>query len=87
MYLHLGNDTVVKTKYIVGIFDLDITTVSKHTRNYLAKKEKEGNVFNVSMELPKSYIICRVKNKTTVYISQLTPQTLIKRKNFLYNLF
>lgn len=80
MYLHLGQNTVVSTKHIIGIFDLDITTISKHTRNYLSKKEKEGKVVNVSIELPKSYIVC--KNKTTVvYISQLSAQTLLKRKN------
>lgn len=80
MYLHLGHDTVVKTSDIVGIFDLDITTVSKHTRNYLSQKEKEGNIVNVSFDLPKSFIVCRKKRKTTVYLCQLSPQTLLKRE-------
>ena len=42
MYLHLGQDTVIRTGDIIGIFDLDITTVSKHTRDYLAKAEKKN---------------------------------------------
>ncbi|HHZ06833.1 MAG TPA: DUF370 domain-containing protein [Clostridiales bacterium] len=84
MYLHLGQDTVVKTKDIVGIFDLDITTVSKHTRNYLTKNEKNGNVVNVSMELPRSFILCNHNNKTTIYISQLSTQTLLKRKKLSF---
>lgn len=81
MYLHLGQDTVIRTKNIVGIFDLDITTISKHTRNYLTKMEKEGNVFNVSSELPKSFIVYKEKEKITVYISQLSPKTLFLRKS------
>ena len=32
MYVHLGVDQVVKEDDIIGIFDLDSTTVSKHTR-------------------------------------------------------
>lgn len=84
MFLHLGQDTVVNTKDIVGIFDLDITTISKHTRNYLSKKEKQHEVVTISMELPKSYIVCNKNNKTTVYISQLSSQTLLKRKNSLF---
>ena len=29
MYLHLGNAVLVKTDEVIGIFDLDNTTVSK----------------------------------------------------------
>ena len=29
MYLHLGQDTVITTKSIIGIFDMDRCTVSK----------------------------------------------------------
>ena len=42
MYLHLGLETVVKENDVIGIFDLDSTTVSKHTRNFINKAEKEG---------------------------------------------
>ena len=52
MYLHLGQETVVKMDSIVGIFDLDTSTISKFTRDYLTQAEKSGKVVNVSMELP-----------------------------------
>lgn len=79
MYLHLGGDIVVRKKYIVGIFDLDTATISKHTKNYLTLAEKEGRVVNVSYELPKSFVVC-VEDKTVkVYISQISSQTLMKR--------
>lgn len=83
MYLHLGNESVVKTDEILGIFDLDNTSVSKHTRNYLGKKEKEKKVITVSFELPKSFIVTSNKNGTKIYISQLSPSTLIKRTDYL----
>lgn len=88
MYLHLGSDTVVKTDEIIGIFDMDNTTVSKHTKKLLAQSEKNGEVVNVSYELPKSFIICsslnrrinkRKKIKKKIYISQLSSKTLVKR--------
>ena len=31
MYLHLGQDTVVKMSEVVGIFDLETSTISKIT--------------------------------------------------------
>lgn len=88
MYLHLGSNTIVSNKDIIGIFDMDNTTVSKHTRKYLSNRTKNKEVVNVSMELPKSFIVCNNKNKdkNTVYVSQLSSKTLIKRQNFLKNL-
>ena len=56
MYLHLGQDTVVKMSEVVGIFDLETSTISKITREFLAKAEKSGKVINVSMEMPKTFI-------------------------------
>ena len=61
MYLHLGQDTVVRTSSIIGVFDLDNTTVSKHTRSFLAKAQQEGRVVNVSAELPNLLSCARKK--------------------------
>lgn len=78
MYLHLGQDTLVKTKDIVGLFDLDTTTLAKDSRTFLAKAEKNGLIVNVSQELPRSFVITGGKNGK-VYISQLSASTLKKR--------
>ena len=83
MYLHLGSDVVVLKKSIIGIFDLDTATISKHTKNYLALAEKEGRVVNVSYELPKSFVVSIEKDRAVVYISQLSSQTLNKRFGLL----
>lgn len=80
MYLHLGQSTVITTKDLIGIFDMDNTTVMKSTRDYLNKSEKNGQVVNVSYELPKSFIVCSDGNNSKkVYISQIAPSTLLKR--------
>ncbi len=81
MYLHLGNDVVVQTQNIIAMFDLDACTVSKKTRDFLAAAQKQGEIVNVSYELPKSFVVCRENGKTIVYISQLSTKTLNKRKN------
>ena len=80
MYLHLGQSTVITTKDLIGIFDMDVTTVMKSSRDYLSKAEKDGQVVNVSYELPKSFIVCSDGNNSKkVYISQIAPSTLLKR--------
>ena len=83
MYLHLGQDTIVRERDIIGIFDLDNTTVSAHTRRYLAAAEKAGCVVNVTQELPKTFVVTtpphKKRTENTVYICQLSTGTLKKR--------
>lgn len=81
MYLHLGENTVVRTESIIGIFDMDTSTISKWTKEYLSNATKNKRVINVSMELPKSFVVCNENNEIKVYVSQISSQTLMKRKS------
>ena len=82
MYIHLGGDRIVKKKTIVAIFDLDNTSTSKITKEFLNKASKKNVVINVSEEdLPRSYILIEEKGKQTLYISPISSQTLFKRAN------
>lgn len=81
MYVHLGGDTVIFKKDIVAIFDLELTTISKITREFLHVAEEEGFVVNVSDDLPKSYILTQNDNESKVYISPISASTLLKRSN------
>jgi len=79
LYLHLGQNVVVPEAEIIGIFDLDNTTGSIITRKFLGNAEKAGSVINVSDELPRSFIISGKDKDVTIYLSQLSPQTLLRR--------
>ncbi len=83
MYLHLGQDVVVPSRNIIGIFDIENTSISRITKDFLGSEEKLHHVVNVSMELPKSFILCREKRsgeeENVVYISQISCATLRKR--------
>lgn len=79
MYLFLGGDVSVREDSIIGIFDMDNTTVAASTRKFLSRAQKEGIVITVSYELPKSFCITSEENKEKVYISQISPATLKKR--------
>ena len=87
MYLHLGQETVVRLREVVGIFDMENATISKYTRQFLADAEKGGRVCNVTMELPKSFVVCVDRDGTeTVYISQISSATLLKLAGFVEGL-
>ncbi len=81
MYINLGNNTVIKEKDIIGIFDLDNTTVSARTRKFLEIAQKRGNIILTSNELPKTFVVASSKKgEKKVYLSQLSTATLSKRK-------
>ena len=75
MYIYLGGDIAISTTDIIGIFDMDTSTVNKATRDYLSKAEKDKKVVYVNYELPKSFIVCRDK----IYVCPLNTATLLKR--------
>ncbi len=79
MYISIGSDFSVRDRCIIGIFDLDNSTVSKHTRNFLTQAEKQGEVIDVSGDLPKSYVITEEFGLQRVYLSQYSSAVLEKR--------
>ena len=83
MYIHLGSDTVVNMKHVIGIFDMESTSISRITREFLATAEEEVFVVNVSEDVPKSYVVCEVDGRPVIYISQISTSTLTKRSNFI----
>lgn len=75
MYVYLGGDIAISTRDIIGIFDMDTSTVNKATRDFLSTAEKNKKVIYVNYELPKSFIVCRDK----IYVCPLNTATLFKR--------
>ncbi len=80
MYIHLGNEISISDKRIIGIFDIENTSLSNDTRQYLKKSTERKEVINVSLEMPKSFIVCNDKKSgDNVFISPISVTTLSKR--------
>ena len=78
MYLNIGNDMAVRDRSIIGIFDLDNTSTSKRTREFLNQAEKEG--LSVPFDdLPKSFILTDEYNMQRIFLTALSASTLEKR--------
>ena len=78
MYLSIGNDMAVRDSAVIGIFDMDNTTTSKRTREFLAAAEKEGQVVPCD-DLPKAYVLTTEYGMNRVYLTSLNASTLEKR--------
>lgn len=79
MYLHIGNNYSVDIRDIVGIFDIENTTVGKCTKKLLEYAEKSHFCIYTTYEMPKSFIITMKNGTERLYISQLSAYTLRKR--------
>ena len=78
MYLSIGNDLAVRESSLIGIFDMDNTSTSKRTREFLNKAEKEGQVVPCD-ELPKAFVLTAEYGLNRVYLTSLSSYTLDKR--------
>ncbi len=79
MYLHLGNNCIVRKNSVIGIFDLDTVTWSHRTRETLAMVEQAGQVENAADDLPRSLVVCSLGSGQRYILSQISPATLQKR--------
>lgn len=80
MYIHLGDDTTVSDSSVIGIFDIENTSVGKITKEFLSAAEKRGSTEYVSYEMPKAYVVCDDKEDgEKVYVTQVSPLTLRRR--------
>ena len=78
MYLSIGNDMAVRDKSIIGIFDLDNTSTSKRTREFLDRAEVNGEVIPCD-DLPKSFVLTSEYGFSKVRLTSLSSATLEKR--------
>ena len=78
MYLPIGNDMSVRDTSLIGIFDMDNTSISKRTRHFLEQAQRNGQVVSCD-DLPKSYILTVEYGMPRVYESAYTTATLEKR--------
>jgi len=83
MFLHIGGNVVIPMKNVIAIMDIDTTTISKATKEFLKIAEEEGFIQSISEDLPKSFIITETDKKSKIYLSPISSVTLQKRASFI----
>lgn len=88
MFLEAGAGALIRQKNIVGIFDLDTSTLEEPTRRLLSRVEKQGHVTIAGEELPKAFILLakktgpgpdRTTNDESIVFSRFSSGVLAKR--------
>ena len=83
MFLHIGGDVVIPVKNIIAILDIETTTISKDTKEFLRIAEEEGFIESISEDLPKSFIITETDKKSKIFLSPISSVTLQKRAGYV----
>lgn len=77
MYLYLGSDVSVLKSDVIGIFDIEKISVVKSVNEFLSRCQKENKIYYVSLDMPKSFVVCR----DCVYVTNVGARTIWRRNN------
>ncbi len=80
IYLHIGQDFMIKKHSVVGIFDMDNSS-GPGTRKFLRRVQDEGQIVDASDDIPRSFAVCTSAAGDAVYLSQLSTAALARRWN------
>ena len=81
MYLHVGKGKSVKEDDVIGIFDLDTSTVSSVTKKFINKMQKNGNLEYTDSDLPRSFILTEKKGNIKIVLSRISTIGLKSRSD------
>ncbi len=80
MFIHLGGDTIIQRKSVIGIFDLKAIDVPS-SKNFFTALRAGRLVEDISSGTAKSLVL----TDTRAYLSPISPGTLKKRTGFFLN--
>lgn len=83
MFMHLGGDVVISLKDIISIMDIEKSSTSGVTKEFLKTAEDEGFIRRISENEEKSFILAEKDKKTIIYLSPISSVTLHKRARFI----
>lgn len=83
MYLHIGNDHMVMSDDVIGVFDIEATTVSRDTKDFLNAAAKRKCDVSCTDDIPRCFVVAfdREYLDEKVYVSRVSPSTIEKRMN------
>ncbi|MGM0602905.1 MAG: extracellular matrix regulator RemB [Bacillota bacterium] len=75
MFLHLGGGNMISSEEVVLIADLEKTTTSDITKEFMSISDEEGFIVDYSGGDPRSFVL----TGETIYLSMISSKTLASR--------
>jgi hypothetical protein len=80
MYLHIGRNSVIRDKNIIGIFDVEKIEKTPEFQALYNTLEEENNIIDIANNQRNSFILTKEKNNIKGYISNIGTNVIKKRK-------
>ncbi|MCL1823422.1 MAG: DUF370 domain-containing protein [Oscillospiraceae bacterium] len=81
-FIHLGGNVSVYFEDIIGVFDIEKTTVNPAVNQFLASAQKKGDVYYCSLDMPKSFVLTARERESTVFVTNVATGTIKGRVNY-----
>lgn len=75
LFLSISQNISLPTESVIGIFDMDTSTLSPDTRAFLRSSQSKEILISDVTDIPKSFVL----SDSGVFLSQLSSQTLASR--------
>ncbi|GGC94794.1 hypothetical protein GCM10007216_26890 [Thalassobacillus devorans] len=82
MFIHIGDDQVIRSKDVVAIIDHNLISSSSIIEEMIYNQRKEKNVVEMQTQEAKAIVI----TEDRIYFSPLSVMTLKKRANMMATL-
>lgn len=83
MFIHLGGDTIVNSKRIIAILNVDSALVANSTKEFLKTAQEEGFIADFDQKDCYKSVVITDKD---IYLSPISTLTLKKRAGFINSL-
>jgi extracellular matrix regulatory protein B len=79
VFIHLGGDTVIRSKDVIAILDRQVKETSETTGEFLQFYEEENKVEEIAKDMTKSIVV----TAEIIYLSPISSSTLKRRALFV----
>ena len=79
MLIQITKEKFIKQKDIIGVFDLDTSTISGITKSFLSRAEKNNKTIGINT-LPKSFVLTGDNINNKIYFSSSMTGHIYKSK-------
>ena len=80
MYIHIGKDFIINSKYIIAIFNIDYVKNTKEYKAMYKSLEEAGNLVFVSDKKGMSFILTEENKQLKSQVTSLTKENTNLRK-------
>lgn len=79
MYLNIGKEYIIKSKNIIGIFNIDYIKNTKEFKTMYKSLEEENNIIKATDGKEKTFILVEKDRNKKGYITNIGVNTIAKR--------